>query len=999
MVIESLQSSYFRLPLEDVLYDTETVMFYCQEHAQWVLCPTTLWINCLDMMQAHFAIYMSWALSDIERKYGYLKIFDEGKRIIDILTNLRNSKSVPKFFDFLGKWEALLVGSIIKEQGDEGCTNLYNEVYQGLAPNLQYDIIPNILPRNHTLDEQRMYLEIIGINKSLGHPCIDMAKSLDVVREHGGKDIFVDPQAIRNVVAKIKEIFCKSHYSRHQRYPPVIDNGSLLCDIMLRQNRPIYRADRIDLKDFERLMFCKTFDFDYNFDTSTLIKDTASAPLMSSWSSTYDTCAFAELYNKPHPGHSYCYANTRVVLNYLQGNPSDVMNKIKEIEEMFFDPDHELCSYCRKEREIKDDGRVFVKQCYLQRLIQVLREKNIADSLFPYFEDQTMTNTEVQVLKRQENLSNPNKVTEVIINIDLSKWNLHFRDNSVRPLGVFIDQLFGFKHLFAETHRWFLLACILCNSRLCPPDYDLATKKPIPGPFFINDHKGGGEGMCQKLWTLINIGTIRLVADSMGLKATVMGQGDNQVVLLQLTREQSRRKDQIRQSFMSELDKGFKNIGLKLKLQETWYSNRLFEYGKQRYLEGVAVSNLTKYMSRLIPEINTGVMSIQSCLAQINTTTEGASKTELSCIGAYIQNQFETVHYLCRVGICNRKGIRNNIERFLYFPSILGGFPTSLYFSHSVRGNDDPLPQWINLLTTVHQVRPDLFKYIIAIVDFNSRIYHDYQQLIIDIRSLNNSPLPNPESTVKDCTYMYLADSSQGVTNPEIRKLFDPSITIPLKTIIDSLVTMDPLLLPLAHEILRLSNSGILLALQHKMTNVSTITNVVSEVKNYDFHNYSIYLQTTVIRQLAGRKITNRYEVVRAIKEGVCPSKLSTKLREEHWMKNLVAPTKPTQNHQFKLVPLDMAAPLTKRSGIIITVSDAFRNAPDLSMISKGPCDSYIGNKTREKLVEPLVKLTNRPTEVKCYQTLYTLKTWCENVQGSNLIRLIELLMQEKTPS
>lgn len=103
-----------------------------------------------------------------------------------------------------------------------------------------------------------------------------------------------------------------------------------------------------------------------------------------------------------------------------------MINKVNEIEALYFNPEHVAIA---KKNEL-----------------QVLRENNIAESIFPYFEDQTMTNSEVLVLKRQENLSNPNQTTEVVINIDLSKWNLHFKDNSVRPLDKVLDQLFLSAH-------------------------------------------------------------------------------------------------------------------------------------------------------------------------------------------------------------------------------------------------------------------------------------------------------------------------------------------------------------------------------------------------------------------------------------------------------------------------------------------------------------------------------------------------------------------------
>lgn len=82
----------------------------------------------------------------------------------------------------------------------------------------------------------------------------------------------------------------------------------------------------------------------------------------------------------------------------------------------------DIVQLCRKERELGVLGRVFCKQTYEMRLLQVCLEKSLSDNVLPFIREQTMTNTELEVIKRMDkvasSLSNSGNYN---INLDLSK--------------------------------------------------------------------------------------------------------------------------------------------------------------------------------------------------------------------------------------------------------------------------------------------------------------------------------------------------------------------------------------------------------------------------------------------------------------------------------------------------------------------------------------------------------------------------------------------------
>lgn len=157
-------------------------------------------------------------------------------------------------------------------------------------------------------------------------------------------------------------------------------------------------------------------------------------------------------------------------------------------------------------------------------------EFNVSKSIYPYVPEQAMTSSEIIKSKREQHNAKDLKKLSEVFTLDLTKCCLFWRHH-VLDLGRMYDELFGLRGLFANALKFFIGANLYCNSRLHPPELD-NQGKPIPGPYFMNNLIGGLEGMRQKPWTHFTISAIKLAAESVGLRIDVMGQGDNQVVIM-----------------------------------------------------------------------------------------------------------------------------------------------------------------------------------------------------------------------------------------------------------------------------------------------------------------------------------------------------------------------------------------------------------------------------------------------------------------------------------
>lgn len=89
---------------------------------------------------------------------------------------------------------------------------------------------------------------------------------------------------------------------------------------------------------------------------------------------------------------------------------------------------------------------------------------------------------------------------------------------------------------------------------------------------------------------------------------------ENQLRQMQLTKSQY-----IRQ-YLQTLEHLCANAGIVIKLEETWYSQHLFEYSRRYHYKGIQVSSCLKKVSRLASEANQVVPSLNGDMSGLFST-------------------------------------------------------------------------------------------------------------------------------------------------------------------------------------------------------------------------------------------------------------------------------------------------------------------------------------------------------------------------------------------
>lgn len=971
-----------------------------------LLIPTSLVLCVADKCQSLFGLKLYWKLTDYLKRYPKLSIFNTGMTLLNNFRTLRSSK-VQGFFGFCASFESLIVGHTVARPDDQGYKDLFIHESESMTSYLEStgtrlrlaDFLP---PPTAGEAEIRMWLELTGVVKVLGYPILKEDMLLDQLKEHGVlQHEHFDDESMIDIHGIIIRDFCIQYRDRRGRYPNMSSCPDQIYSIM-KEDKMIPDHIMKNYKLWSTIHFSQTLEFDYSPDLSDITKDSAAAVKKSQWPGLFDECAFRYHYNKPSPFRPPPSESiVRVIDAFLKADQDLVRKIIRSRENNEYDEDDHIIVQCGKELEHKEDtGRAFTKQTPNQRFLQVVLEMNIADSIFKFVPEQSMTDGEVALANRQMTQYKHLGGDTDFFNCDLTKWCLNFRNACVWRIGQMYDELFGLNGIYEQSHNFFLHCDVFCNSRLCPPDYD-GCGKPINGKFFMDNFSGGCEGLNQKKWTHIAIGTIKLALERSGCKGTIMGQGDNQIVILHYTKEQLAFRSEVRARFLQQCELLFRDTGHKLKRKETWYSKHLHEYGKLRTYKGATVSQGTKKSTKLVADVNDGLFAHDSGLSTINTQTEAIAKGTQNPDVAFMINTILMSNFLDRKNLIwgSRRQKPRNCRSLMMFPTDFGGIPISSYHSHAVRGHDDPVTLWLSIYKVIEIHDKDFYRDILRIIKLTpsgDSDCSDWTRLIEDPRALRIRTLPTSNREISEISLRYL--KSDEVTNPAIKRLYETDQSTEYKELVDHLSRMKPLFPSLANVILKDSNAGIGKSLQAKFTNIKTIEKSAQKFGEVSLTKLVAECNIQYSNELKSRcGESKESENFRLLSSSDCPSVLAQTLREMHWCKELVGATKPCHISQLVIKSTDDCSDEELGRSVLIRLSKDIRERDtNKGLYSFGPFKGYVGSKTQVKTKHASINIASNTSYTKGLLSLGRTKTWMELLGNANLAKLCDDLMAEK---
>jgi hypothetical protein len=342
-------------------------------------------------------------LGDIVKKYR-VDLYPRFLQLDTILVQLRSTYR-EQFFVLLNSWHALATGHIIAHPDDLHFLDLSQIFLEGISTAMPgwgvFNFMQHALLPHTEIDCTAATLELSGLAKAYGHPCIITRQGLTTMREFACAVKPVDPLCGEIAQSNFIYHYTKNFFKKNGRWPahrcsanchPIIATHSLQGSWPSGEDM---RA--LNPRDWQYIELMKELEYDYTPDVVDLLSDKACAPSRSKWPQTFDTCGFRLFHNVGRPPFGD-RDETRVLIRYLQGSEDEVREVIQEVNSFNMNPDDDIVVLCPKEGEEKGEGRLFAKLTYRRRLYQTSTEHNIG-LLMKYFPYQTMTISELELLK------------------------------------------------------------------------------------------------------------------------------------------------------------------------------------------------------------------------------------------------------------------------------------------------------------------------------------------------------------------------------------------------------------------------------------------------------------------------------------------------------------------------------------------------------------------------------------------------------------------------
>lgn len=976
---------------------------------------------------------------------------------------------------FLRNWDKLLDSHHFLQQLSDDCEEEYRNDFLQLI---------KILNR---CDHPNQIFEIFGLYRHMGHPIVDEEEGCKAMRSITREEIRISSYYLKNCLGACKKSFLVNYIKLNKSWPNIdISNTELSLnklgpkDLEKERFMKFLREKAMNINEYEfsfplniwsTLVYAKCFDYNDYEDFTPLLSDTAISPERDDWLSIYNPMRLKVV---PHRKQNY---SRRTLVQLVSRREYSNKAVRKTIQSGRINKNWKIVALHSKEREMKRKARLFAMMVLEMRMWFSSSEKNISDFIFKYVPNQTMTNSEAELNNKLLNITNlkfKKGRIPVTFSLDMDKFNNRWRKESTDPFFEMLDNLFGTPGMYTYTHRFFEEAYFCLSSHNHPPEY---LKKKIlaqsinPRDFYEIDRElqriraknyekesettwdgqgGGCEGLRQKGWTFIITSALSATEEVTGISSYIIGQADNQVIVAlfpmedpDLSEEEYLMKYPLSltnriNEYKRILESHINGLGMKLKLEETWVSTKLMNYGKEILVDGCYMTGALKRISRSYSEVNEVHPTLSTRISSLFSSGHSAASKSFDPVIPYLIVSALALYTIDQE--VKGKGISSfNIPgnsdlsraRDLYLNPLfkesraiiwlnlnkeIGGYPVMPFTEYLFRGHPDQFSTYItSLVTSMEKVTE--FKKILKYIETHYKLSRDqpikYQKLIQDPTSLN---WKCQNMDTGEISKMLDYNLQKITANNEIRKLLTSSKPEENQKVIDYLMTTTPLIPRVLNEIFRQSPEG---AKLHYLSIFSDMKTMKEMMSSSDANKLIDYIESNENEKLM--YVFNLSKVVEKLElcsEDInCRSWLNSfsmvnKITNFLWDKEVEGSRIPHPGQQFLLseVSQDGCALCNMNSKFFQERIDYIfdsNNFPSLEgrravtdildlYYKRGPFQPYTGSTTREKRSKSLINFPKGDRALLAAQNLFRIQDWVVSNEGT-LKLFIQNLIKSRT--
>ncbi|RKF58740.1 RNA-directed RNA polymerase L [Golovinomyces cichoracearum] len=674
-------------------------------------------------------------------------------------------------------------------------------------------------------------VQIYGLQKMTGHPLIDPrvggASAAELASEKKTTSYHSAIKLRNNWCRLYLEGFIhKTNRWPELDFPTFCRSGNKLFQLYSLRETNISKSS-YDLMDWTHVRFKKHVDFDYHENYLDLMDDKSISYYLSDFKATWDKSI------KPK-------SHRRLLMEMLSRKNISIRHIIHLVESGQMPADWLIVSLYPKEREFKLAARMFGMMVFEMRAYFICLESNLADKIYPYIQQQTMTLTKNEIKKRFGNLNEPatkDRTFRLFLEIDLSRWKLRWRDLPIRLIGEDLNDIFGMGIAFSIVHEFFEKCLIVVRHNQYPPP-GLDNHPPPTSDLLWYDHEGGFEGITQKTWSLANFAMIDLGIRQFGLDYHIIGQGDNQVILAHVkVPEHEITKVYIKKltlDITKQIEMECKNVGQEAKPDGCFESTTVITYSKDVYIQGIEYYLSLNAISRIFPRGISDFPTISDKLESLASACVAASeKLDFPVLGYYIylnhaaRYLFNLRHSIPVESLTLRPWKRSEItpsmiRKILILPKILGGMSAVGPIDFIYKGGSDPLGKSLsNLSLFGNKDRTFLQRCIHTVI--SAKWTNRSQSLDEIFQDPYGLPLSIPQTAqmhVQKITSQYVRATT---SNHDLKQLMEKEVDKYQEELKKTLLSVTPFNPPFLADVLKASVVGIRDSIAKMFTAIRTV--------------------------------------------------------------------------------------------------------------------------------------------------------------------------------
>jgi len=568
------------------------------------------------------------------------------------------------------------------------------------------DLVSELISRARSVQSTEIAAQLSGALNQCGYPIMDPTTSAAKSRRIGTAPPMHDMIRLHQAVCLFSHLVLKNYIQRHGYWPPLEPGPGFArtrLGALYRSRSLLVDDGSYPLEDWDHACIGKIAEFEKWADYLRLLADKASFEGMSKRTARY----------RGEPvGTEY----TKLLHHTVMQTDIDTWEESEVLSLRLEPPEVRGANLAPKEKEYKPEARMFtILHPSIRRPLSIAQE-NVKSGIFPYLPYTSMAMGPVELARYLHSVTALSD-HHLKVEVDLSSWNLRFEEMFSEAVGFRMDKMFAVQGKFGQSHAFFRRSefCVTVAGMLVP-QLEGSAPRDSDSDTLWHDDGSGKEGIEQRFWTVLTILIIYLAFWGEPVTFSVMGQGDNQTVVIDLSRIVPSRRTEVASRLMDKISTTATELNHEAKVEEFMMSLTLLTYAKNFYEDGREIPGWVKWVSRIKPDIDEVLPSLPTTVGSIMSSALSAGRKThnplyawwagLMVAGWEIQ---EWYHDRAPVPASYTPGVEELSDPQLsaacmIVPTSLGGFPVPPPTSFLVTGNPDPLSEGLACLRLLYPV-------------------------------------------------------------------------------------------------------------------------------------------------------------------------------------------------------------------------------------------------------------------------------------------------------